>query len=86
MNYPITTTAPVNAVNTAAPTAVPEFSRLPTRGPEQWTGLCRSTILALEKSGAFKLTRVRKPGNQRGIVLIPVERVCAYLRSQAAAS
>jgi hypothetical protein len=80
MNIPQTTTAPVCA---ASSNAVPEFSRLPSRGPERWTGLCRSTILALEKAGAFRLIRVRKQGHQRGVVLIPVERVCSYLRSQA---
>ncbi len=82
MNIPQITMAPVCAESS---NAVPEFSRLPKRGPERWTGLCRSSILALERSGAFRLIRVRKPGNQRGTVLIPVEKVCAYLRGQAAA-
>lgn len=86
MNTPTTTTPLSTATSNSVSNAIPEFSRLPTRGPERWTGLCRSTILALEKAGAFQLTRVRKPGNQRGVVLIPVERVCAYLRSQTVAS
>lgn len=81
MNIPTTTTAPVRA---ASSNAAPEFARLPKRGPERWTGLCRSTIIALEKAGAFQLIRVCKPGYKRGFVLIPIEKVCAYLRSQAA--
>ena len=78
-----TTTAPVS-VTESAPGAIPEFTRLPARGPCPWIGLSRSTILALEKAGAFSLIRVRRPGHVRGIVLVPVETVSAYLRTQGA--
>lgn len=66
--------------------ALPEFARLPRHGYERWTGLSRSTLLQLEKDGHIRLRRLRRPGQIRGIVLLPVREICAWLHKNTDAN
>ncbi len=64
----------------APPGAVrPEFFTLPPRGGDPYFGLSRSFYYDLEKQGLLRLTRVRKPGNIRGRVLVRYDSVLALL-------
>lgn len=51
---------------------MPEFVTLPSRGGDAICGLSRSFWYACEKDGLIKLRRIRRPGNVRGRVLLPV--------------
>jgi hypothetical protein len=49
----------------------PEFFPIPPRGPDPHFGISRSCWYDLESRGLIRLTRLRKPGNIRGRVLVP---------------
>lgn len=66
--------------------ARPDFIRLPSRGPDPIFGLSRSYYYSLEKDGKLQLKRLRKPGNIRGIVLVPVAAVSALIERETANS
>lgn len=53
----------------------PEFIPLPQRGADPIFGLGRSSYYDLERRGIIQLVRIRKPGQVRGRVLIPVDAV-----------
>ena len=57
----------------------PEFFALPSRGGDPYFGLSRSLYYDLERQGLLHLVRLRKPGNQRGRVLVPYAAVHALL-------
>jgi hypothetical protein len=57
----------------------PEFFTLPSRGPDPYFGLGRSTYYDLERRGLLTLRRLRKPGNLRGRVLVPYAEVLALI-------
>ncbi|MDR0352227.1 MAG: hypothetical protein LBI02_02330 [Opitutaceae bacterium] len=61
----------------------PEFIPLSQRGPDPVFGLSRSSYYNLEKAGAIRLVRVRKPGNMQGRVLIDCNSVRRYLAKLA---
>jgi len=52
----------------------PELLPIPPKGGDRIFSLSRSSWYSLEKLGVVQLIRIRKPGNLRGRVLIPVER------------
>lgn len=58
----------------------PEFFRLPKKGGDPFFGLSRSTYYALERQGTVILVRLRLRGTTSGIVLVPYDRVSAYLK------
>lgn len=65
--------------NTITPdTRTSEFGPLPRRGLCPVTGLSRSAIYALEKIGAVRVIRLRKPGNVMGRCLLDYASVRAY--------
>jgi hypothetical protein len=59
-----------------------EWIRPPApRGRCRLSGLSRSTLIELGERGLIKLIRLRKPGAQRGIILIEKRSLLMYLRS-----
>ena len=64
----------------------PEFFRLPAKGPDPFFGLTRSYYYALEQAGRLKLVRIRNRGCQRGITLVPYDRVLTFLKAQEVAA
>jgi hypothetical protein len=62
------------------PLARPEFLRLPRAGNKcPITGLSRTTMYALCKSGVVKSVVLRRPGASRGARLIDYESLVGYL-------
>ncbi|NBW14018.1 MAG: hypothetical protein EBR82_39070 [Caulobacteraceae bacterium] len=57
-----------------------EWARLP-RPPQRLEGLSRAEIYLLAKDGKIRCKILRKPGNERGIRLINVPSVRAYIDS-----
>jgi hypothetical protein len=53
----------------------------PPRGRCRLTGLSRSSLIQLGDAGLIKLIRLRKPGAQRGLILIEKESLLGYLRT-----
>jgi hypothetical protein len=47
--------------------------------------LSRKAYLQLEKEGAIKLVRVRRPGRSRGSVLVEAKMIREYLAAQVSA-
>jgi hypothetical protein len=43
-----------------------------------WFGFSRSYWYSLDASGAVPFVRVRRPGNQRGAILIPYQKAADY--------
>ena len=69
--------------------ALPEFVRLPSRGREHHTGLCRSflngLILPSEANGNCPPVRsicLRKPGRARGVRLIHLQSLLDWIDAQ----
>lgn len=69
--------------NISAPTiqvARPEFVRMPKPGSVcPWTGLGRSYLYQLANEGKIKTLSLRKTGAARGLRLVNLESVFAYL-------
>ncbi len=63
--------------------AAPELLPIPPTGGDRIFSLSRSSWYDLERRGIVQLVRLRKPGNVRGRVLIPVERARIALSSLA---
>jgi hypothetical protein len=62
----------------ATPTIIPAFVRIPRPGRrEPFSGLCRSQLFSLIKSGRVKSHSLKMPGATRGVRLID----CASLRA-----
>lgn len=59
----------------------PEFVALSGRGGDPICGLSRSWWYAAETAGRIRLVRLRKPGNARGRVLLPVRTAIALVHS-----
>lgn len=57
-----------------------EFIPLPPVGGDPVCGLSRSYWYSLEREGLIALIRVRKPGQLRGRVLLPIPQAIAALR------
>ena len=67
----------------------PEFIPMPSRGGDPLFSLSRSAWYNLEVAGLIQFVRVRRPGQVRGKVLIPVAKareVIAGLAERAAKS
>ena len=75
--------SPIRLMSSNTSTLRPEFIRLPSRGPDPIFGLSRSYYYDLERMGKLQLKRLRKPGNLRGIVLIPVSAVSALIEKES---
>lgn len=73
------TTAPVRAAAIDAKFQ-PEFVAIPTVGGDPVTGLSRSYWYDLEARGLIRLVRIRKPGNVKARVLLPVAAAIAVVR------
>jgi hypothetical protein len=59
---------------------VPKYIRIPAEGKaDPLFGCPRQKYLQLERDGVLKLIRLVTKGKRRGIVLIPVEQMQAYL-------
>jgi hypothetical protein len=66
--------------------ATKEFFRLPKWGEKDPIfDLPKKTYMQLEKEGAIKLVRVRRPGRTRGSVLVEVKMIREYLAAQVSA-
>ena len=58
----------------------PEFYRLPKPGEgDPYFGLTRAHYYDLEKRGKLKLVRLRRPGAERGVTLVPYAKVAALV-------
>jgi len=60
----------------------PETFRLPTKGGDPFFGLTRSYYYHGEKLGYWRLFRLRKRGNIRGVTLVPFDEIKAFLQKQ----
>ena len=58
----------------------PEFVALPGRGGDPICGLSRSWWYGAERAGQIRLVRLRKPGQTRGRVLLPVREAIAVVQ------
>lgn len=58
--------------------------RLPRTGPEANTGLCRSHLADLVRKAEVRSFSLRRPGTRRGVRLIHLGSVLAYLHEQEA--
>lgn len=83
LNERMLTATPLrNAVSSASQTVTtrPEFCRLPRPGEKcQLSGLNRTTLFALCKTGKIRSKVLRRVGATRGIRLLVVESLLAYL-------
>jgi hypothetical protein len=61
-------------------TLAPEFFALPPRGGDPHFGLSRSSYYDLERRGLIRFVRIRKPGQQRGKVLVAFNDMTALMR------
>jgi hypothetical protein len=57
-----------------------EFVPLPNKGGDPICGLSRSFWYNLESHGEIKLVRIRKPGQLRGRLLLPVPQALATIK------
>jgi hypothetical protein len=74
---------PVTTTTTEPTTTRPEFFRLPKPGSgDPYFNLSRSFYYQLEARGVLKLVRIRDEGKERGVTLIPYEKVAAFVRAQ----
>ncbi len=64
----------------------PEFVALPGRGGDPICGLSRSWWYGAERDGQIRLVRLRKPGQTRGRVLLPVREAIAVVQRIGEAS
>lgn len=74
---------PASASPATTSTTPPEFFPLPSRGPDRYFGLGRSSYYDLERRGLLRLVRLRKPGNIRGKVLVDYVATAALIRRLA---
>lgn len=72
--------APVILKSLPPPAVQPEFFPLPQRGQDPYFGIGRSSYYALEAGGLLTLIRLRKPGNQRGRVLVSYARMSELMQ------
>ena len=79
------TVAPVTiAVQPGGIPARPEWIRLPRTGEQcQWTGLSRSTLWQILKTGRVKTVVLRRPGTLRGARLILLDSLLCYIADEA---
>ena len=68
----------------SSPGATPKFGRLPVTGLCPWTSLSRGTLLNWDRLGLIHLLRIRRPGLKRGVVLVPLAEVFAFIEEHAA--
>lgn len=60
--------------------------RLPKPGTvDPFFGISRSHYYVLEQRGVLQLIRIREVGRERGITLVPFDKVAAFVRAQAEA-
>ncbi len=78
-----TTAAPAILAELAKTVSAPELLPIPPKGPDRIFGLSRSWWYGAERDGIIQLVRLRRPGNIRGRVLIPVERARVALEKMA---
>jgi len=57
-----------------------EFVPLPSKGGDPICGLSRSFWYSLESQGEIKLVRIRKPGQLRGRLLLPIRQALATIK------
>jgi hypothetical protein len=62
-----------------------EMARMP-KGKEKLHGFSRSYLYALEKAGLIRTVQVLMPGKSRGIRLVDVASLRAFIASQVPAS
>ena len=65
-------------------TVRPEFFRLPQTGGDPFFGLTRAYYYGEEKAGRLKLVRLRKPGAERGVTLVPYARISTLVQKAQA--
>jgi hypothetical protein len=58
-----------------------EWGRLPVRPKDRLEGLSRVTLLELGAAGLIKIATLRKPGSRRGIKLVHIPSLLAYIES-----
>ncbi len=58
---------------------MPEFVPLPNRGGDPVCGLSRSFWYSIERDGLIALRRLRRPGQLKGRVLLPVQEAVALV-------
>jgi hypothetical protein len=76
----------VDSDKTIASTVRPEFFRLPSKGGDPHFGLTRSFYYEGEKRGYWRLVRLRERGKLRGVTLVPIDAVAAFIRQQMEAN
>ena len=74
---------PATTTTTEQAVTHPEFFRLPKPGEaDRFFGLSRSFYYQLETRKLLKLVRIRDEGKERGVTLIPYEKVAAFIHAQ----
>lgn len=61
----------------------PEYFQLPRKGPDPWFGIGRSSYYEFERLGFIQLVRLKKPGGQRGKVLVPFTAAAQLVRKMS---
>lgn len=70
------------AVGASQPQLQPAFLRLPRSGSLCWfSGLSRSQMWLLVKSGCIRSHSLKRPGTRRGVRLVDVPSLVEWLRS-----
>jgi hypothetical protein len=70
------------AVGATPSNITPAFTRFPRPGQrEPFSGLCRSQLFALIKSGRLKSYSLKMPGTSRGVRLIDCDSLRAVIQS-----
>lgn len=76
------TVAPIGETSANVSRPRPEFYRLPVTGGDPFFGLTRSFYYEGENRGYWRLVRLREPGKQRGVTLVPFDAVAKFVRQQ----
>ena len=88
MNLHINPTALANAIVGSQPQHQPnnpELARMPLR-KEKLVGLSRSYLYSLEKAGLIKTISLTFPGKKRGVKLVDVASLRAWISSNSSKS
>jgi hypothetical protein len=73
----------ITATTTEQAVTRPETYRLPKPGIcDPYFGFSRSFYYEGEKRDYWKLIRIRNPGKERGVTLVPFRRVQEFVRTQ----
>ena len=86
MNYQINPSVLANAIVGSQPQQqqnTPELARMPLR-KEKLLGLSRSYLYTLEKAGFIKTISLTFPGKKRGVKLVDVASLRAWIASNSA--